>query len=166
MPPGLARFNTSRESEARAALHEVCASGSWAGHLLAHRPYASPDALFDASDAAMARLTADDLAEAMSGHPPIGRPRPGDPVSSREQSGMTGADAGLKAEMAELNLAYQRRFGHVFLICATGLTGEEMREAARTRIDNPPDREREIVRGELGKINRLRLTRLAAATGP
>ena len=108
----------------------------------------------------MAELTEADLAEAMAGHPPIGRPKPGDPTSAREQRGMAGASAELKAEMLELNLAYQEQFGHVFLICATGLTGEQMRDAVRIRIGNSPEQEREIVRTELGKINRIRLARL------
>ncbi|MFD9428139.1 MULTISPECIES: 2-oxo-4-hydroxy-4-carboxy-5-ureidoimidazoline decarboxylase [unclassified Streptomyces] len=158
--PGLARFNTLADSEATAALHEVCAGAAWGRAILSRRPYATADALFAASDAAMAELTAADLAEAMAGHPPIGRPKPGDPTSSREQRGMAGASEELKTEMLELNLAYQERFGHVFLICATGATGEQMRDAVRTRIGNPPERERENVRTELGKINRIRLARL------
>ncbi|WP_256104772.1 2-oxo-4-hydroxy-4-carboxy-5-ureidoimidazoline decarboxylase [Streptomyces sp. ODS05-4] len=158
--PGLARFNTSADSDARVALHEVCASSAWGSRLLTQRPYAAVEDLFAASDAAMAELTADDLAEAMAGHPPIGRPKPGDPTSSREQSGMAGASEDLKAEMLELNLAYQDKFGHVFLICATGRTGEQMRDAVKERIGNSPEQEREIVRTELGKINRIRLNRL------
>ncbi|WP_405773898.1 2-oxo-4-hydroxy-4-carboxy-5-ureidoimidazoline decarboxylase [Streptomyces sp. NBC_01538] len=159
-PGGLARFNALEDAAARAALHEACASTAWGGHLLAKRPYATAEDLYAASDTAMAELTADDLAEAMAGHPPIGRPRPGDPASAREQRGMAGASEELKAEMLELNLAYQERFGHVFLICATGRTGEQMRDAARERIGNTPEREREIVRTELGKINRIRLGNL------
>ncbi|WP_328862137.1 2-oxo-4-hydroxy-4-carboxy-5-ureidoimidazoline decarboxylase [Streptomyces sp. NBC_00306] len=158
--PGLARFNTSAESDATAALHEVCASSAWGDKLLAQRPYATAEALFTASDAAMAELTAADLAEAMAGHPPIGRPKPGDPTSAREQRGMAGASEELKAELLELNLAYQEKFGHVFLICATGATGEQMRDAVRVRIQNSDEKEREIARGELVKINRIRLARL------
>ncbi|MEE1737822.1 2-oxo-4-hydroxy-4-carboxy-5-ureidoimidazoline decarboxylase [Streptomyces sp. BE147] len=158
--PGLARFNTLADNEAIAALHEVCASAAWGRAILSRRPYATADALLAASDATTAHLTAADLAEAMAGHPPIGRPKPGDPVSSREQRGMAGASEELKTEMLELNLAYQERFGHVFLICATGATGERMRDALKTRTGNSPEREREIVRTELGKINRIRLTRL------
>ncbi|CAM5575786.1 MULTISPECIES: 2-oxo-4-hydroxy-4-carboxy-5-ureidoimidazoline decarboxylase [Streptomyces] len=159
-PPGLARFNALEEHAAHAALHEVCASTAWVGRLLAGRPYATPDELYRTGDAATAGLTAGDLAEAMSGHPPIGRPRPGDPASAREQRGMAGASEELKAEMLELNLAYQEKFGHVFLICATGRTGEQMRDAVKERIGNAPEQEREIVRAELGKINRIRLARL------
>lgn len=158
--PGLARFNTSDDSTALAALHEVCASSVWGSKLLAQRPYATADELFAASDAAMAELDAADLREAMAGHAPIGRPKPGDPTSAREQRGMAGASEELKAEMLELNLAYQDRFGHVFLICATGATGEQMRDAMKARIGNTAEAEREIVRAELGKINRIRLTRL------
>ncbi|MGW8377080.1 2-oxo-4-hydroxy-4-carboxy-5-ureidoimidazoline decarboxylase [Streptomyces sp. ODS28] len=158
---GLTWFNSAGEGDARAALTEVCASGSWVGKVLAQRPYASEEELAAASDAAMAELTAEDLDQAMAGHPPIGRPKPGDPTSSREQRGMAGASEELKEEMLELNLAYQDKFGHVFLICATGLTGEQMRDAVRNRIDNSPEQEREIVRGELTKINRIRLNRLA-----
>lgn len=158
--PGLARFNTSDDSTALAALHEVCASSVWGSELLARRPYATADELFAASDAAMAELDMKDLEEAMAGHPPIGRPKPGDPTSAREQRGMAGATEELKAEMLELNLAYQDRFGHVFLICATGATGEQMRDAMKARIGNTAEAEREIVRAELGKINRIRLTRL------
>ncbi|MFJ9745158.1 2-oxo-4-hydroxy-4-carboxy-5-ureidoimidazoline decarboxylase [Streptomyces chartreusis] len=159
-PPGLARFNALEEHAAHAALHEACASTAWVRRLLAGRPYATIDALFAASDAATAGLTAEDLAEAMAGHPPIGRPKPGDPTSAREQRGMAGASEELKAEMLELNLAYQDRFGHVFLICATGRTGEQMRDAVKERIGNSPEQEREIVRTELGRINRIRLARI------
>ncbi|MFT9666252.1 2-oxo-4-hydroxy-4-carboxy-5-ureidoimidazoline decarboxylase [Streptomyces rhizosphaericola] len=162
--PGLTRFNTLADGEAAPALHEVCASAAWGGTVLAGRPYATEEALLAASDAAMAELTAADLADAMAGHPPIGRPKPGDPTSAREQRGMAGASEELKTEMLELNLAYQERFGHVFLICATGATGEQMRDAVKSRIGNSPEQEREIVRTELGKINRIRLTRLVRET--
>jgi 2-oxo-4-hydroxy-4-carboxy-5-ureidoimidazoline decarboxylase len=159
-PPGLARFNALGEHAALAALLEACASTAWAARLLAARPYAGAEELYAANDTAMAELTTADLQEAMAGHPPIGRPEAGDPTSAREQRGMAGASAELKAEMLELNLAYQEKFGHVFLICATGRSGEQMRDAVKERIGNPPEREREIVRTELGKINRIRLARL------
>ena len=159
-PPGLARFNALEEQAAHTALLQVCASTPWARRLLAARPYAAPGALYAESDAATAALTEADLAEATAGHPPIGRPEPGDPASTHEQRGMAGATDELRAEMLELNLAYQEKFGHVFLIRATGRTAGEMRDAVRERLGNTPEKEREIVRTELGRINRIRLTRL------
>lgn len=159
-PPGLTRFNAADDNAAQAALHQVCTSRAWAARLLARRPYATTGALYAANDAAVAELTAADLAEAMAGHPPIGRPESGDAAAAREQSGMTGASAALTAEMRQLNLDYQEKFGQVFLICAAGRTAEHLRDAIRHRIGNTPEQEREIVRGELAEINRLRLTRL------
>lgn len=163
MPQGLARFNTLEESEALAALREVCTCTAWARRLLAARPYTTADDLYAAADAAVSGLSAADLDEAMAGHPPIGGPRPNDPVSAREQSGMTTAPDRLKAEMLELNLAHQAKFGHVLLICATGRTGGQMCDAARERLGNTPEQERESTRTELGRINRVRLARLLEA---
>jgi len=158
-PPGLARLNEAPADAASALLlGEVCASTAWAAAVAAGRPYGGVGDLLAASDTATAALTAADLAEAMAAHPPIGRPKEGDGASAREQSGVGDAE---RAELLRLNLAYQEAHGHVFLICATGRTGEEMLAALKKRIGNDPDTEREIVRAELGMINRVRLTRLA-----
>lgn len=161
--PGLTRFNTLADGEATPALHEVCASATWGNTILAGRPYATEEALLSASDAAMAELTA--RTRRSDGGPPADRP----PEARRSgllprAAGMAGASEELKTEMLELNLAYQERFGHVFLICATGATGEQMRDAVKSRIGNSPEQEQEIVRTELGKINRIRLTRLVTET--
>ncbi|GGV72120.1 MULTISPECIES: 2-oxo-4-hydroxy-4-carboxy-5-ureidoimidazoline decarboxylase [Streptomyces] len=160
LPSGLARLNASAPAAARAALLRICASTAWADRVLVARPFAAPEELYAAADTALAALTTHDLEEALAGHPPIGRPRPGETASAREQSGMTRASADLKAEMHALNQAYERTFGHVFLICATGLTGEQMRDAAAERLRNTPEQEWRTVRTELGKINRVRLARL------
>ncbi|GAB2870852.1 2-oxo-4-hydroxy-4-carboxy-5-ureidoimidazoline decarboxylase [Streptomyces mayteni] len=161
--PGLAWLNGADDRATRRLLRRLCASRAWGEALLAARPFAGQSALLATNDAAVAALSAADLAEAMAGHPPIGRPAPGD-ASAREQRGMSDASTELRAEMAELNIAYQERFGHVFLICATGLDGERLRSALRARLHNPPETEAGIARAELGKINALRLRRFVQAT--
>jgi 2-oxo-4-hydroxy-4-carboxy-5-ureidoimidazoline decarboxylase len=157
--PGLARLNDATAPTASRLLREVCGSTAWSAAVTAGRPYARLADLLAASDTAMAALTAADLREAMAAHPPIGRPKPGDPASAREQSGVGDAE---REELLRLNLEYQDVHGHVFLICATGRTGQEMLAALEARTGNDEDTEREIVRDELGRINRIRLTRLAA----
>jgi 2-oxo-4-hydroxy-4-carboxy-5-ureidoimidazoline decarboxylase len=62
--------------------------------------------------------------------------------------------------MHQGNAAYEERFGHVFLICATGLTADQMLAALRGRLGNDAATEREIVRAELLKITHLRLAKL------
>lgn len=166
VPAGLARFNALAPADATAALREVCASAAWVAAMRSRRPYATVDDLNAASDAVTAELTAEELAQAMAAHPPIGRPEPGDARAAREQRGMGDASEALRAQMLELNLAYQDRFGHVFLICATGLTGERIRDALLERLGHTADQERETVREELAGINRIRLTRLAEDVRP
>ncbi|MBJ6622062.1 2-oxo-4-hydroxy-4-carboxy-5-ureidoimidazoline decarboxylase [Streptomyces sp. DHE17-7] len=156
---GLARFNALEESAALAELHEACASTAWARHLLAaaridtaERPCTLPPAT-----AAWPELRDDPRRGDWPG-PPFGRPsRRLQPEPSSPGQARMAAPSRNSAEMPpHLNLAYQDKFGHVFLICATGRTGEQMRDAVKERIGNSPEQEREIVRTELGKIKPIR----------
>ncbi|PYC76840.1 OHCU decarboxylase [Streptomyces tateyamensis] len=141
-------------------LLEVCSSPSWAADVAASRPWSDRGALLAANAAAMARLTTADLADAMAGHARIGSPKAGDATSEREQAGIQGVDRALLDELHGANAAYEAKFGHVFLICATGRTAATMLAALRERFPNDPATEAEIVRGELRKINDIRLGRL------
>jgi 2-oxo-4-hydroxy-4-carboxy-5-ureidoimidazoline decarboxylase len=67
------------------------------------------------------------------------------------------ADEQVRAALADVNLAYERRFGRVFLICATGLTGEEILAEAERRLGNPDGVEHRESVAELRKIVALRL---------
>ncbi|MFF1797590.1 2-oxo-4-hydroxy-4-carboxy-5-ureidoimidazoline decarboxylase, partial [Kitasatospora sp. NPDC058263] len=117
-------------------------------------------ALLHANAAAMAALTAADLHDAMAGHARIGTPKAGDATSEREQAGIRGVDTALLDELHRANTAYEAKFGHVFLICATGRTADTMLAALRERFPNDAATEAEIVRGELRKINDIRINRL------
>jgi 2-oxo-4-hydroxy-4-carboxy-5-ureidoimidazoline decarboxylase len=161
--PGLDRLNDASADEAIRLLGEVCASGAWIGAVLADRPYGDPDELYACSDRAVAALTADDLREAIDGHAVIGRPRHDDPQSAREQSGVHRAGDAVLADLRAGNIAYQSRFGRVFLICASGRSAAEMLAELRHRLDNDPASEWEVTREELRKINRLRLEGLISA---
>src|SRR6185437_1616997 len=64
-PVSLAALNSAPDDAAlRADLAACCAAGSWVTALVAGRPFADPDELFAASDAAIAELTDAGLAEA------------------------------------------------------------------------------------------------------
>jgi 2-oxo-4-hydroxy-4-carboxy-5-ureidoimidazoline decarboxylase len=64
------------------------------------------------------------------------------------------------ADLAAGNRAYEERFGHIYLVCATGRSAAELLGILRERLRNEPEAERQVVRGELRKINELRLTKL------
>ncbi len=82
--------------------------------------------------------------------------------SRREQSGVDADDAATKRALAEANLEYEQRFGHIYLVCASGRTGKELLALLRGRLQNEPEDEWQVVRTELQKINALRLQRLMA----
>ena len=63
-------------------------------------------------------------------------------------------------ELAAGNRAYEERFGHIYLVCASGRGAGELLSILKDRLRNGPDAERHVVRGELRKINDLRLTAL------
>ncbi|MEY9966497.1 2-oxo-4-hydroxy-4-carboxy-5-ureidoimidazoline decarboxylase [Streptacidiphilus sp. MAP12-16] len=156
----LDRLNGAADADLDALLVEICSSPTWAKLVRSARPWADADALHAANAAAMAELVTADLNDAMAGHARIGQPKAGDAASQREQSGVHGADTALLDDLDSANAAYEAKFGHVFLICATGRTAETMLAALRGRFGNDAEAEREIVRGELRKINDIRIDRL------
>jgi 2-oxo-4-hydroxy-4-carboxy-5-ureidoimidazoline decarboxylase len=156
----LAAFNAAPPEAAERDVLACCESRSFARRIVAGRPYRDPAALQDAVTAAFEAMTWDDIAESMNAHPRIGdRARAGG-WSAAEQSGAASAGEEVRQALADGNLAYEDRFGHVFLICATGLSGQDMLDQLRARLGHDPDAERAVVREELLKITRLRLAKL------
>ncbi len=159
--PGLAWLNALPAEAARRELHACLAAPAWAAALDAGRPYHSRAALTERADEAFAALDWPQVEEALDAHPRIGD-RPAGP--GRESAWSRGEQAGVTPdeELRQANLAYEKRFGRVFLICATGKSGPEILRALRARLDNDEDTERQITRDELRKIAHLRLTKLLA----
>ncbi|MEU0501542.1 2-oxo-4-hydroxy-4-carboxy-5-ureidoimidazoline decarboxylase [Nocardia sp. NPDC005998] len=156
---GLAEFNGLPESAAVAIVLGCCSSPFWSRSLVAGRPYADIDAVCAAADAVLAELSEDEIDRALDGHPRIGA-RPDTAASAREQAGVAGAEDAVRAGLAAGNLAYEEKFGHIYLVCATGKSGAELLELLTARLGNDPETERRVMRTELAKINRIRLGRL------
>ncbi|GGK51240.1 2-oxo-4-hydroxy-4-carboxy-5-ureidoimidazoline decarboxylase [Nocardia camponoti] len=150
----IADFNAMPADAARAALLACCSAPSWADALTAARPFATVDDLLAAADAALVDI---DIDAALSGHPRIGD-RPTSAASAREQAGVEGDE--VRAALAAGNRAYEAKFDHIYLVCAAGRSGEELLAVLEARLGNDPATERDVMRTELGKINRLRLLRL------
>jgi len=157
-------FNALPSPRAERELLRCCAAPSWARQVAAGRPYPDLPALLAVADAASRALTWSDVAQALAAHPRIGERPVGDAPqaawSRREQAGVDGADAASRAALANANQEYEDRFGHRFLICASGLSDTELLAAARARLGHDEVTERPVVREELGKIAKLRLERL------
>ena len=144
-------------------LRPSCASTRWIERMVSGRPHGSLPALVAGSDAAIAALGWPDIEQALAAHPRIGARGAGRDReaawSRQEQSGTRDAGPDVQAGLRAGNAAYEERFGHVFLICATGMSAASMLAALQARLGHDPATEREVVRDELVKIVRLRLAR-------
>jgi 2-oxo-4-hydroxy-4-carboxy-5-ureidoimidazoline decarboxylase len=165
---GVSVLDGAPADELRVRLRSCCAADAWVEAVMGGRPYASEVELLAESDRATAELDAAGLAQALAGHPRIGETAAAAHGSdgrsaawSRgEQAGVTGAAAGLLDELAAANAEYEQRFGHVYLVCASGRGADELLAICRARLRNDPESERGVVLGELAKINQLRLDKL------
>jgi 2-oxo-4-hydroxy-4-carboxy-5-ureidoimidazoline decarboxylase len=161
---GLDRFNALPGSEARRELSACCAARHFTGAVAAGRPYPDGAALRAAADAALAGLDWGGVLEALAAHPRIGERAGGGgreaAWSATEQSAAASGAAEVRHRITKGNIAYEERFGHVFLICATGRPAEEILTALTARLGNDPGTERGVVREELRKIVHLRLEKV------
>jgi 2-oxo-4-hydroxy-4-carboxy-5-ureidoimidazoline decarboxylase len=152
-------FNALPRTQARRALLACCSVARWAEQVAAARPYRSADAALRQSDEAVAGLGQTDLEEALAGHPRIGG-RTAGAQSRSEQSGARAADPAILRALRASNEAYEDRFGHIYLVSATGKSAAVLLDILRARLANDPATEWETVRAELRKINRIRLRKL------
>jgi 2-oxo-4-hydroxy-4-carboxy-5-ureidoimidazoline decarboxylase len=160
-PPGLARLNALSAGDAVEVLLGCCSAPGWARQVAGGRPYASLGDLLSVADAAWAARGPGDLEAAMAGHPRIGERRLS--MQSRREQSAVGSDAGTLQALRDANAAYEARFGHVFLICATGRGPDDILAELNRRMAHEPATELGVAAAEIGKINALRLRKLAAA---
>jgi 2-oxo-4-hydroxy-4-carboxy-5-ureidoimidazoline decarboxylase len=159
----LADFNSAAAAELTPALLACCDVPAWAAAVRDRRPYGDVDSLLAAADTAARRFSRIDVDRALDAHPRIGERahRDGHEAgwSRDEQSGVD-RSADTRRALAEGNRAYEERFGRVFLICATGLSGDEVLGDLHRRLAHDEQTEAGVVAEELRKIALLRLRRV------
>lgn len=119
--------------------------------------------MLDRADRVLAELPEAEIDHALDGHPRIGGTAD-NPSSKREQAAVTTAGTEVREKLAAGNRAYEDKFGHVYLVCATGRSAEELLAILEERLDNDAETERRVLRVELAKINRIRLGRVLGPT--
>lgn len=163
----LETINGWTEEEARRAFLQCCGAAAWANDMTSRRPFADESALGSAAHGAFARLDRRDWLEAFAAHPKIGdiaalRARFAATAawSAQEQAGVTGSSESVLQDLAEGNQAYERKFGHIFIVCATGKSAEQMSTLLQARLTNDPETELRMAAAEQTKITELRLQKL------
>ena len=158
--------NQAPDEQAAEQLRACNASPRWIAEVLAGRPYLDVDSALDAAERAARSLDWDEVRQALDAHPRIGERVEGGSTearwSRREQSAVGRTDARTQDTLRAGNVAYERRFGHVFLIRAAGRSAEEMAAELDRRLGNDDVSERAEVTEQLAQITRLRLQTLLA----
>jgi 2-oxo-4-hydroxy-4-carboxy-5-ureidoimidazoline decarboxylase len=157
--------------EAEAALARCCGSSRWVNGMAAARPFRTEENLLVLADRIWRECSPEDWREAFAHHPKIGDL---DSLRSRfttthawargEQGGVASASETVLRALAEGNRRYEERFGYIFIVCATGLSAEEMLARLERRMHNDPVTEVQVAAGEQAAITRLRLRKLIGAS--
>src|SRR5262249_5689370 len=77
-----------------------------------------------------------------------------------EQAGVAGAPETVLQALADGNRRYEGRFGHIFIVCATGKNAARTLARLEQRLANAPGEELRVAAAEQAKITRLRLEKL------
>jgi 2-oxo-4-hydroxy-4-carboxy-5-ureidoimidazoline decarboxylase len=162
----LEEFNAAPGEALTPTLLACCDVPSWAVAVRDGRPYPDVDAVLQVADKAARELTDAEVDRALAAHPRIGERAEGSSTEagwSRLEQSAVAPDAATRRQLSDGNRAYEGRFDRVFLICATGLSGEDVLAALGERLGNDDDTERVVVAEELRKIAVLRLRKVFAA---
>jgi allantoicase len=166
---GIEQFNRLSQEQARRTLLDCCGARGWAKQMLAMRPFHDLGTVLDAADKVWTRLEREDWLEAFRHHPAIGEKQAKAKQSAAarrwsagEQSAAQKAPPEELEALAAANREYREKFGHVFLICATGKSSDEILKNLHERMLNDPEAELRVAAEEQRKITRLRLEKLLA----
>jgi 2-oxo-4-hydroxy-4-carboxy-5-ureidoimidazoline decarboxylase len=170
----LVRWNNAPLEAGVTQILPCCGSIAWAREMAARRPFRDEEALMAASDDAWRSLAESDWMEAFDSHPRIGESNAAQPSAQRssaqrsllqpslawaseEQKEVADAGDTVKIALAEGNRDYERRFGRIFIVCATGKSAAELLEILRRRLQNDAGTELYEAAEQQRQITRIRL---------
>ena len=159
------RWNELPHDDAEAELLSCCGSRRWAAALSARRPYHSPAQLLEDAAGLWQSLGEDDWFEAFRCHPRIGEsaaPAANNTTqsaawSSQEQGAAQQPDTAIKQAIAENNREYERRFGFIYIVCATGKTAVEMLAILQHRLNRDRSTELHEAAAQQQQITEIRI---------
>jgi 2-oxo-4-hydroxy-4-carboxy-5-ureidoimidazoline decarboxylase len=161
------RIDSATVDEARTLLTACCGSSAWVNRMIALRPFRDDEALYQAARLEWFALQTDDWKEAFAQHPRIGdrehlraRFPATHHLSESEQAGVGGAPDNILDALVAANSSYERRFGFIFIVCATGKSAAAILDLLHARLQNDQASELRVAASEQARITELRLRRL------
>jgi 2-oxo-4-hydroxy-4-carboxy-5-ureidoimidazoline decarboxylase len=163
----LEEFNKLDTQSAAAELKKCCGSTRWIKSMIENIPFDSVASLKKIAEIEWQNCNAEDRKEAFSHHPKIGEKKvsavkTGNATewAQQEQSGMNTAEEQIQNEMTLLNEQYEKKFGFIYIVFATGKSAEEMLRLLQKRINNTAEEELKNAGAEQIKITQLRIDKL------
>lgn len=165
----IAQLNALPADEAVEAFRACCGTDWWCDQMAACRPFQEVTQVHDTADAIFDQMGEGHWMQAFAAHPKIGdmdslrmKFAGNKQWSAGEQAGVNEADEAVLSDLARGNDAYEKRFGYIFIVCASGLSAAQMLSMLQTRLRNDPQTEAAIASGEQRKITHLRLDKMLA----
>jgi 2-oxo-4-hydroxy-4-carboxy-5-ureidoimidazoline decarboxylase len=163
----LSALNQQSHTDLTSVLATCCGAESWYLALAKYQPYGSIEQLHQLSDKVWNKLAEDDYLAAFSHHPMIGdmaalKAKFASTAhwAGNEQQGSQQADEDTLLALKHGNEAYLKKFGFIFIVCATGKSANEMLALLKQRMPNDLATELKIAAAEQNKITHLRLDKL------
>jgi 2-oxo-4-hydroxy-4-carboxy-5-ureidoimidazoline decarboxylase len=161
----LARWNALDATDAAREALPCCGSHAWAIALTSKRPFTDEASLVEASTAIWWTLPEQAWREAFDSHPRIGQKHAASHTtakslrwSANEQQEVNADDSDNLA-LEEANRFYEKRFGRIFIVCASGKTSAEILALIKVRMQNDQGTELREAAEQQRQITQLRLSK-------
>lgn len=159
----LSDFNQASTADKNLFLMHCVHIPRWANEISEHGAFSSTETLYNFAKQQALTWTWDEIEVALSTHPRIGEKKAKAELSEKEQTFSNREQANITQDEETLeaiykgNVAYEKKFGFIFLIKASGLNSEQILTALNYRLVNELAMEKRIVHQQLLEIALLRL---------
>lgn len=155
-------FNNLDRDAAAKELFSCCGSQNWVALLMQKFPFGSHETLIEkAREVWYEECNKNDWLESFRQHPKIGDKKSlTEKFAGKEQASVASATEEIIDALAKANAEYEKKFGFIFIVCATGKSPEEMLRLMKDRLKNNSDDELTIAMGEQHKITLIRFKKL------
>jgi len=161
------KLNELSREEATELFSKCCGAKKWVIEMTAARPFKTDEDIMLRTEQIWNSLDVSDWLEAFKHHPKIGdikslreKYSSTKQFAEKEQSGINKASPEIIEDLSRLNAEYEKKFGYIFIVCATGKSADEMLSMIKRRITNDPQTEIRIAMEEQNKITKIRLEKL------
>lgn len=163
----LKELNSLSKNLLQVELTKCCGSSTWVNKMIEKFPFPNASGFYTKAKEIWDECLPKDWLEAFEHHPKIGdigslkkKFENTSQWASSEQAAVKEANQNTLQLLAQKNQEYEKKYGYIFIVCATGKTADEMLNLLLKRLKNNKKEELLIAKDEQNKITQLRLQKL------